>query len=280
MFSPRCRIVFRHATPIALLASVGLAAAAAAQPGASEIQPGKNIALGAKYELSPAPNYPPCTDLGVFIQLTDGKTTSDYFWTQRGTVGWSGVSYATVTVDLGAEQPIAGVSFHTAAGAAGVNWPAAIYILVSDDGRQYRNVGDLVALDQKLNGPWPKGYAIRRLVTADLHTKGRFVSFVVVPIARGSFIFVDEVEVFRGPDELLNSDAGGELAGSVAQFVKQVVENGGMHRALHHRLESDRQSLRRAIQLAGLTDGPLRPSTEPTQRGLSPGRRGGQADGR
>ena len=40
------------------------------------------------------------TDPDDATQLTDGKTTSDYFWTQKGTVGWQRVQYATVTVDL------------------------------------------------------------------------------------------------------------------------------------------------------------------------------------
>jgi hypothetical protein len=258
MFLPGYRDVCRHALLIALLASAGLTATVATEPGKGEIPHGKNVALGAKYELSPAPNYALCTDPGDLTQLTDGKTTSDYFWTQQGTVGWTGASYAAVTVDLGREQPISGVSFHTAAGVAGVAWPAAIHVLVSDDGRQYRNVGDLVALDHKRNGPWPEGYAIRRLATAELHTKGRFVSFVVLPLARGSFIFVDEVEVFRGPDKLLGNDSGGEPVGSVAQFVKQVVETGGMQLAVHHRLESDREGIRRAIRLVTSGNAPLR----------------------
>ncbi len=280
MFLPRYRPVFGHAVLIALLASARLAATVAMEPGKQEIRHGKNVALGATYELSPAPNYPLCTDLGDLTQLTDGKTTSDYFWTQRGTVGWTGVSYATVTVDLGVEQPISGVSFHTAAGVAGVAWPAAISVLVSDDGRNYRNVGDLVALDHKVNGPWPEGYAIRWLTTTELRTKGRFVCFVVLPLSRGSFIFVDEVEVFRGPDKLLNHDSGGEPVGSAAQFVKQVVQDRAIERAVHHRLESDRDAIRRAIQVATLADKSLRGSIEPTRRGLLRGRRVGKADGR
>jgi hypothetical protein len=47
-------------------------------------QPGENVALGKKYTMSPAPNYPLCTDPGDAVQLTDGKMTKDYFWTQRG----------------------------------------------------------------------------------------------------------------------------------------------------------------------------------------------------
>ena len=131
-------------------------------PAAAE-QPGKNIALGKKYTLSPAPNYRYCTDPGDATQLTDGKTTKGYFWTQQGTVGWSHVPYVAITVDLGRVEPIGGVSFRTAAGAAGVEWPAAIHILTSDDGKSYRDNGDLVALDLKRHGPWPEGYAVRRL---------------------------------------------------------------------------------------------------------------------
>jgi hypothetical protein len=255
MLLPRCRAVIG----LALLATVlGGAGLAAAEPAAPQAGPGKNIALGAKYQLSPAPNYEYCTDPGDLTQLTDGKTTKAYFWTQQGTVGWSGASYATVTVDLGRRQPISGVSFDTAAGVAGVAWPAAIYILVSDDGRNFRNVADLVALDRKVHGPWPEGYAIRRLVTDELHTEGRFVAFVVLPLARGSFIFVDEVEVFRGPEPLLGKDPGGQPVGSVAEFVHDAVDNRGLQRLVRHRLESDREGIRRAIDFAKLPDASLR----------------------
>ena len=258
MFLHRCRVIVGNAALIALLVGAEFAVSVAAESGTLQIGPGKNVALGAKYELSPAPNYQHCTDPGDLVQLTDGKTTKDYFWTQQGTVGWSGAAYATVTLDLGRQQPISGVSFDTAAGVAGVTWPAAIYVLVSDDGRNFRNVGDLVALDHKIHGAWPEGYAIRRLATSELHTKARYVSFVVLPIARGSFIFVDEVEVFRGPDRLLGKDPGGEPVGSVAQFVHEVVDNRSFQLVVQHRLESDRDGIRREIKLAKLSDVPLR----------------------
>ena len=140
----------------------------------------ENMALGKQYKLWPAPNYPYCTDPDDIIQLTDGKTTKDYFWTQKGTVGWVNAPYVTITVDLGKDEPIDGVAFDTAAGVAGVEWPVGIDILVSSDGKVYRHAGELVALDQKLNGPWPKGYAIRRLVTHELQTHGRYVQFLVI----------------------------------------------------------------------------------------------------
>jgi hypothetical protein len=202
------------------------------------------MALGCKYTLSPAPNYPYCTDPEDNIQLTDGKTTNLYFWTQKGTVGWSGAQYVTVTVDLGRVEPISGVSFDTAAGVAGVIWPAAIRILVSDDGRAFRDVGDLVALDRKAHGPLPEKYAIRRLATGELRTKGRYVCFLVVPLSGGQFVFVDEVEVFRGPGGLLAADPGGRPVGDA----EQVFREGRIRRAVSNRLQKDIESLSSAAR--------------------------------
>ncbi|MCL5097056.1 MAG: hypothetical protein M1608_05920, partial [Candidatus Omnitrophica bacterium] len=53
-------------------------------------EPPVNLALGKPYTLEPAPNYPYCTDPGDRTQLTDGQYVKGYFWTQKGTVGWSG----------------------------------------------------------------------------------------------------------------------------------------------------------------------------------------------
>ena len=117
----------------------------------------ENLALGKTYKFWPAPNYSYCTDPDDAVQLTDGKTTKDYFWTQKGTVGWVSAPYVAITVDLGREEPISGVTFDTAAGVAGVEWPAEIDVLTSSDGQTYRHAGELVTLDQKTAGPWPKG---------------------------------------------------------------------------------------------------------------------------
>ncbi|MBN1442143.1 MAG: hypothetical protein JXA90_05500, partial [Planctomycetes bacterium] len=103
----------------------------------------ENIARGAKYALEPAPSYVHCTDPDDGVQLTDGQSTAAYFWTQKGTVGWQSAHYAAVTLDLREVQPISGAALTTAAGVAGVTWPAAIRILVSDDGKTYRDAGDL-----------------------------------------------------------------------------------------------------------------------------------------
>ncbi|MCR4415863.1 MAG: discoidin domain-containing protein, partial [Thermoguttaceae bacterium] len=211
----------------------------------------QNLAAGAKYTLWPQPNYEHCTDPGDTTQLTDGKTSQAYFWTQRGTVGWSGAPYATVTVDLGRVEPISGVSLNTAAGVAGVVWPAAIHILVSDDGKQFRDVADLVLLDRKAHGPFPQGYAIRRLATDELQTKGRYVCFMMVPLAGCPFLFVDEVEVFRGPQGLLEREPGGKPVASVASLFQEV----RARRGVEHRFRSDIERLEAAIRSATLRGG-------------------------
>lgn len=171
------------------------------QPGVwGEDQTGDdvNVALGRPYTLTPHPGYEHCQDAGDKVQLTDGEYSAGYFWTNKGTVGWVSSGFGCVTIDLGQIEPISGAAFRTAAGTAGVEWPSAIHVLVSDAGEVFRDVGDLVALDQAESGPLPDdGYAVRRLVTHRLQTRGRFVRFLA--IWSGPYGFVDEVEVFRGP---------------------------------------------------------------------------------
>src|SRR5208337_4133163 len=108
----------------------------------------KNIALGRPYTLYPQPNYPLCNGPDVTKQLTDGKYTSGYFWTQKSTVGWVH-KYPVITIDLGEIYPIRGLSYNTAAGVAGVQWPSHIYVFVSDDGKSFFEAGDLVSLAGK-----------------------------------------------------------------------------------------------------------------------------------
>ncbi len=212
---------------------------------------GQNLAANAKYTLWPQPNYEHCTDPRDATQLTDGKTTTAYFWTQSGTVGWSGAPYATVTVDLGRVEAISGVSLNTAAGVAGVVWPAAIHILVSDDGKQFRDVGDLVLLDRKAHGPFPQGYAIRRLATDELQTGGRYVCLMMIPLAGSHFLFVDEVEVLRGPQGLLEKDPGGSPVASVAGLFQEV----RALRGVEHRFRSDVERLEGILHSATLRGG-------------------------
>jgi len=208
----------------------------------------KNLALGKAYSLSPKPAYQHCTDPDDKSQLTDGVLTEGYFWTQKGTVGWNRVPLATITIDLGRVEPIGGASFRTAAGAAGVGWPSAVLIMVSDDGKKYWQVGDLVSLDHQQNGPWPKDYGVRRLVTSDLETRGRFVRFVAIPSPGTAFIFTDEIEVFRGPEELLARQPGGKLVSDINQHMRELKIVGSIRR----RYGGDRVGIGHAIDKASV----------------------------
>ncbi|MBI5687711.1 MAG: hypothetical protein HZC54_21790 [Verrucomicrobia bacterium] len=198
-------------------------------------RPGDNIALGKPYALDPRPNYGYCTDPGDKTQLTDGVYTKGYFWTQKSTVGWNSVGGVTITVDLGSVQPIRGASFNTAAGRAGVTWPASVVVLVSDDGKSYYPAGELVNLGMK-RGAAPNDYAIHRYWTDELRTHGRFVSFLVM--AGGSYTFVDEIEVYRGEPDWLKLPFSGEGVTDARAYQ--------LHAAFEQRIRKDLLAVREA----------------------------------
>jgi len=107
--------------------------------------------------------------------LSDRQTTREEFGAQQGTVGWQGVPYSSITVDLERVEAISGVALHAALGTGGVRWPRAVLVLASDNGQVYRLVGDLVELDHQANASWPKAFTVRRLAANELSTRGRFV---------------------------------------------------------------------------------------------------------
>lgn len=224
---------------LAFLPAFVLGAGPAAAPD-NPPKPGVNLALGRPYTLDPKPNYALCTDPGDVTQLTDGAHSSGHFWTQAGTVGWQNVPMAQITIDLGGVRAIQGASFHTAAGTASVSWPASITILVSDDGRNFHEAGDLVSLSAAHGLPKPEGYAAHRFWTDQLATHGRFVR--VIP-AGGPYLFVDEIEVYQGPDALLEKPfAGQPITDTKAFFRRQQVRASVLRRIV-----GDAQILRAAL---------------------------------
>jgi len=136
---------------IAAVTAIGVLAWA--QQAGSEDRPSENIALGASYTIAPSPNYGLCSDPGDLEQLTDGEYTYGYFWLHDSTVGWQEKTPSVITLDLGAVQPIKGVSFSTAGGFADVEWPLTIRILVAGEDREFHEVGDLVRLSNEQHGP-------------------------------------------------------------------------------------------------------------------------------
>ncbi|MGN6628225.1 MAG: discoidin domain-containing protein, partial [Tepidisphaeraceae bacterium] len=175
-------------------------------PAGREHSPRPNLAnLASKktVTLVTPPNYPETSDSEDAKQLTDGELAeTSPIWGDKRTVGWVGIDPVSFTVDLGSDQPIRGAALHTAGGQAGVEWPAAIVVQVSVDAKQYAPAGDLVRSNDKPPGT---GYASRWFATDQLQTHGRYVKFIVTPTTRGNgtYVFSDEVEIYRGDDAWL-----------------------------------------------------------------------------
>ena len=191
---------------ISAMLVVAVSAAQAANRAGGNTSPAavhgfENLARGKPYTLTPHPNYPHCTDPGDKTQLTDGTYTRGYFWTQKTTVGWRLGPPKFIHIDLGKEYPIQGVSWSTAAGVAGVEWPEALVVYVSPDGRRWFDVGDLVQLSARKAKPPAKDYATHVYWTDDLKARGRYVQIAALP--RGPYLFADEIEVFKGDAALL-----------------------------------------------------------------------------
>ncbi|MDD2708955.1 MAG: hypothetical protein PHV34_13295 [Verrucomicrobiae bacterium] len=166
--------------------------------GCMAAQEGSNIALGKPYTMCPAPDYALCKDAGDLTQLTDGEYTSGtrYLWTHPSTVGWNSARPAIITIDLKNIYPIRGVSYSTAAGAADVQWPSAIYVLVSDDGKDYYEAGEMAYTSMQSDAaPDIPPYQPHKFWTDKMKTHGRYVALL---ITGPSYLFVDEVEVYKG----------------------------------------------------------------------------------
>ncbi len=204
-----------------------------------------NVALHRPYMLAPAPNYEHCTDAGDRTQLTDSVLSQGHFWTQKGTVGWSHTSAVRITIDLGTVQPVAGVSYRTAAGAAGVAWPLQIGLFVSEDGKDYHLVGDLLDLSSDHGIPEAAKYGVHTYWTDRLKTKGRFVQFAIA--TDGAYAFCDEIEVWRGKDEWLAEPVGGRSVGDVGEYLKASAGTQAMQR----RLRTDAAEVRKAVTVCG-----------------------------
>lgn len=194
---------------VAAIVVISLVVAAAAMA-----QPSHNLALHRPYELSPQPNYAPTRNEEDRSELTDGKRVLEAggasLWTDIAAVGWARPREPIViTLDLGAVEPIGAVAVHTAFGSAGVSGPRSIALLTSDDGKQYRLVGDLIRLNGKPLPPDYGTYTRYSYQVDSLQAHGRFIRFVVVP--SGRFFFSDEIEVFSGDHTLGSAEYGPEI---------------------------------------------------------------------
>ena len=210
----------------------------------------ENVALRKSYELAPGPNYSYCKDRGDGTQLTDGVYAEGKgsLWVQKPTVGWSHRRPVRIKIDLGRREPIVGVSFSTAAGIAGVRWPDFIFVFVSDDGKQWWEVGELVSLGADHARPPAEGYSVHRFWTHRLRAAGRYVALVIW--APGPYCFCDEVEVYRGSPELLNAERAGP---PVSDLRKRTVDRA-MRAAFRRDIARDFSALRERAQVAKLDE--------------------------
>ena len=224
-----------------------------AQPHPASPRKRRNMALGKSYTISPRPTYQYCTDAGDATQLTDGQKTTEYFWTQKGTVGWQHGAFVSIIVDLGKVEPISGAAFRAGAGTASVAWPAYIGVHVSDDGKTWFDAGDLLVMDLKEHGPLPEGYGIREFKTTGLGTHGRYVRFVVIPT--GTYSFCDEVEVYRGGEELLKRKRSGKPVVDYKSLAKQFK----MKSSILRRYGYDLKGISKMLESSGLPEGDVAP---------------------
>ncbi|MBU0607168.1 MAG: hypothetical protein KKI08_04740 [Armatimonadetes bacterium] len=203
---------------------------------------GPNLALNKPYTMSPAPSYALCKDPGDAMQLTDGVYTQGHFWTRPTTVGW-GSRMVFITIDLGRDQPLKGVSYNTAAGVAQVHWPQRILIFVSPDGQQWYDVGNLVTLSAPHNNlPEYGQYAIRHLWTDQLKTHGRYVCLCVEP-EYGGYVFVDEIEVFGGPADFAQVAYAGKAFANPQERMKRSIIDDLLRAQFRRALEAVREDI-------------------------------------
>jgi hypothetical protein len=205
-----------------------------------------NIAKGKSYTLNTAPNYTLCTDTDDNTQLTDGVYTSGYFWAQKTTVGWQDKRPVIITIDLGKIEPICGFSFNTAAGIYEARWPKAIYILVSDDGKNYHYANDLTSFNDKHDVPPDNGYAVYRYWTDRLTVHGRYVQFIINP--GGRFCFIDEIEIYQGNNSLLRREQTGAVVNDPLDYFQKSV----LAKSIRSRLSLDIKEAREDIQISKL----------------------------
>ncbi len=187
-----------------------------------------NLALGKPYQFEVPPNYSLCRDKDDAIQLTDGKWQKNPqggFWTNKETVGWTigNCGARVITLDLGKDEPLKGFAWNYAAGRAGVQWPDFVYVYTSVDKKRWRFVGDLLAASAAENGPPNKdGYAVVRASSTAMPCHGRYVAFLVQSY---NFIFVDEIEAWKGPAENLADSPDDEVVDSPRAHYSAVREN-------------------------------------------------------
>ncbi|MDD2710874.1 MAG: hypothetical protein PHV34_23080 [Verrucomicrobiae bacterium] len=192
--------------------------------------PGINIAKGKICAFDPAPNDRACVDPGDSRKLTDGTISAqlETFWRDKKTVvGWREALPVIITLDLKKTEPIGEVSFHTAfEGPKGIMWPQSIEVFVSENNRDFFLVGNLI--NPEWPGKLPKEIAPfgekKRPATyryaAKINSCGRYIC---LSIRSPRHVYCDEIEVYRGPEVLLEKKPDGRKITNIKSYVRNEV---------------------------------------------------------
>lgn len=201
-----------------------------------------NIAKGCPVSVNPNPNYkntgntPAC--------LTDGVYTKGIMWNQKGAIAWTDAPIVNITIDLQKVQPISGISFGTAGGADAVLWPGSLLVWTSDDSKEWRYAGDLMTLSEKNGIPAGEVYSHHRFATHDLKAKGRYVR--IGAITANSFVFCDEIEVYKGSEGFLSSPYTGKVVSDTDARTREMYFSN----RVIYRLSHDAEAVRSAIMVS------------------------------
>ncbi len=233
-------------TPLLLFVALALTAPLA---GAA-----RNLAAGLPASFDPQPNYGPSTDAGDPLQLTDGAPASGkgQLWVRKEAVGWAHPKQPIfISFDLGEPKAIGSVSLRTAAGQAGVYWPTAIGLFLSDDGQTWRDAGEIISQSIEEGLPEPMAYAEHRFTLRNVAARARYVALCVARGGSGFFV-TDEVEISE--DESGAPPRTLPVVGDLAAVRKSIHEGQSARMALR-RLGLDLSRLREIVQRAPLPPG-------------------------
>ena len=187
----------------------------------------KNLARGKECKFLTPPDYQLCTDENDKFQLTDGKFDGGRMWWKKEVcVGWrnsdpnkpKNIKERPVgfTIDLGKVEPIQGFMYSTCAGDVGITFPYYIYIYTSEDGNSWHFAGDLVKNSAKEYGVPPTDiFFMHKFASLKMPTKGRYVAFV---IKANQYVFIDEVEIYKGDNSLLSKPLACEPVKNLLTF--------------------------------------------------------------
>lgn len=153
-----------------------------------------NIMRNAVCEMAPVPNYKLTKSNGSVSNLNDGRySTLQTFWLDPLTLGWQGAAKITFNFKFDNLYNISKVSISTVTGLrAGISLPLNLFVFVSENGTDFRMVGDIMDVNKVKD----ESYRKTKLSLDNINTTAKYMRLVIVP--NGLFFFTDEIEVFKG----------------------------------------------------------------------------------